>query len=89
MKTFIVLTTDRMIAEFIEANEFEIFDKHIKDDLIYSNKLHSKIIAMLDNYNIEYSDVMLFVYPISNFMDEINSEEIDMSNYFMSYIFVK
>jgi hypothetical protein len=89
MKTFILLTTNRKIAEFIEATEFEIFDKNIKDDLIYSNRLSDKIKTMLDNYDIVYSDDIILVYPISDFMDELNNDEIDIHHYFISYVFVK
>lgn len=78
MKVFVVLSTDRTFVESIEGNVYKIFKPYFKDDGLYLDILYKE----LDNKPVDA------IYPISDFMDMYNNNEIDISVYFIGYIFV-
>ena len=88
--TFIVLfqisdTTDSgKLAESIENSHFEITTNAV-DESIYASKIREEIIKELD-LRFDYDKQMIDVYPITDFMDAFNNEEINDSLYFMSYV---
>jgi hypothetical protein len=90
MKTFIVITKDRQFAEFIESDNIDLFLPVVHDNAIYLPHIKSKLLNMAKEYKFTIViEEDLDVYLISDFMDMINNDDINMSNYFMSYIFVK
>ena len=90
MKTFIVITEDRQFAEFIENDNLDIFLPVVHDNALYLPHIISKLLGMAKEYNFTYiNENNIWVYPISDFMDMINNDDINMSNYFMSYVFIK
>lgn len=87
MKTFIVLTHDRNLAEYIENQVFKIFKPYYKDDILYLEELISIVNKIAKDINIEtdYIDV----FKITDFVDMVNNEELqDFSNLFISYCYV-
>lgn len=89
MKTFVVITEDRKFAEFIENDNMDIFLPVVHDDAVYLPHIKSKLLDTAKEYNFTYiNENNVWVYPISDFMD-MNNDDINMSNYFMSYVFVK
>lgn len=74
--TFIVLIPatgydSRKICESLEARVFT--------DIRYSGEIAA---AIKKEYDVEAD-----VWPITDFMDEFNNENIEQSDYFMSYVF--
>lgn len=94
MKTYIALfdtknTNGRKDAENIEGSKFTLKGSEV-DERNAIPTLEKKIQKKL---NMESED-RVHVYKITDFMDEMNSpgtsmEEINMEDYFMSYIYVK
>ena len=83
MKTFIVLIpvssleSPRNACEQIEGTKFYNEEGLTPDDIL--NKLMVEL-GISTPHNIE-------VWSISDFMDEFNNENIDINNYFMSYVY--
>ena len=43
----------------------------------------------VDNEINDLSDVSYEMYPISDYMDMLNNQEINIENYFVTYIYIK
>lgn len=84
MKTFIIISDSRKFSNHIENHVFNIFDSSFHDDIIYTTIIEDNIMHLGFDVPDEFT-----VFPISDFMELMNDEEINMSNYFMSYCFVK
>ena len=88
-KTFIVLfdvehTFDgRPLAESIEGENFE-FVNQSNCETISAMEIRDKIIKRLELDEEDKEHVS--VYPITDFMDEFNNEDIDNGSYFMGYV---
>ena len=90
-KTLIVLlsaghTFDaRPLVESIQEHHFEVHNE-TNCETVSAFKVRDKIIELL---KLEEEDLKhISVYPISDFMDEFNNEEVDASSYFMGYVTV-
>lgn len=87
MKTFIILTHDRNLAEYLEKRVFKIFKPYYKDDILYLEELILIInkIAKDNNIETDYIDV----FTASDFIRMVNDEELqDFSELFISYCYV-
>lgn len=74
-------------AGFTEhSQENEINDQVRKDIFTFAGETDTKD---PDEVNAPKGDMDLFIYPMTDFMDDMNDEMIDMDAYFMSYVFVK
>jgi hypothetical protein len=88
-KTFIVLfdvghTFDaRPLAESIEGENFEV-DNQSNCETVSSLRIREQIIKRLELDEEDHEHVS--VYPITDFMDEFNNEDIDADSYFMGYV---
>ena len=88
-KTFIVLfdvghTFDgRPLAESIEGENFEV-DNLSNCETVSSLRIREQIIKRLELDEEDHKHVS--VYPITDFMDEFNNEEIVADSYFMGYV---
>jgi len=88
-KTFIVLfdvghTFDaRKLAESIENENFEV-DNISNCETVSALRIKDQIIEKLelDKGDEKY----VWVYPLTEFMDEFNNEEIDVDDHFMGYV---
>lgn len=86
MKTFIILiplanfTGARKVCEDIENSFFEVESKTNCETVSAYN-----VKTEIDNI-INDEEVQVEVYPITDFMDAFNNQEIDADNYFMSYV---
>tara|TARA_R110000822_G_scaffold32188_1_gene92640 strand:+ start:1057 stop:1326 length:270 start_codon:yes stop_codon:yes gene_type:complete len=88
MKTFVVLipvddslTEPRKACEMIENTKFNVED--FISETITAKHVLKKVMLELGietDHNIE-------VEPITDFMDRFNNEELNVDNYFMSYIY--
>lgn len=87
MKTFIVISNDRKFAEFIQGDNFKLLNQIFKDDILYANLLEKELKNRIINYNFS-SDIEYYIYPISNYMDLYNNNEMQHENNFISYCFV-
>lgn len=87
MKTFIVILKDRKFAEYIENNVYKIFKPYFTDDYLYINELRVILldIAVENKTILDY----LQICNISDFMDMVNNDDINLNEYFISYVFVK
>jgi len=86
METFVILIpievdNARKICEAIENNHLVIpnFNKTVY--------FHDKMWMVLCELGIEETGAI--AYPITNFMDIFNDEEMNANNYFMSYVYVE
>lgn len=87
MKTFIILTHDRKLAEYVQNQIFKIFKPYYKDDILYIEELISILNKIAKDINIEtdYIDV----FTASDFIIMVNDEELqDFSELFISYCYV-
>lgn len=87
MKTFIILTHDRKLAEYVQNQIFKIFKPYYKDDILYIEELISILNKITKDINIEtdYIDV----FTASDFIRMVNDEELqDFSELFISYCYV-
>lgn len=86
MKTFIVLIplennrNARAQCEDIENSHFEVESKTNCETVTAYN-----VKTEIDNI-INDKKVQVEVYPITDFMDDFNNQEIYADNYFMSYV---
>ncbi len=85
MKTFVVLipfknslTNPREACEMIENTKFNIGSPGQATSIDVLNKIMFEL-GIEDSHNIE-------VEPITDFMDRFNDEELNVENYFMSYV---
>lgn len=86
MKTFVVLipfdnslTDPRKACEMIENTKFNIGGSIQATAIDVLNKIIFEL-GVEDSHNIE-------VEPITDFMDRFNDEELNVDNYFMSYVY--
>ena len=86
MKTFIVLIPvensliePRKACEIIEGTRFDVNGSAQATALDVLNKIMLEL-GVKDSHNIE-------VEPITEFMDRFNDEELNMDDYFMSYVY--
>ena len=87
MKTFIVISTDRKFAEFIEGDKFNILNHFFKDDILYVALLEKELKNRILNYNFSTS-IQYNIYPISDYMDLINNNELSDGYNYISYCFI-
>jgi hypothetical protein len=88
MQTYIVLSkirsnnNARSFSENIESMEikFPNESKHL-DEIILASRISKYITDRFDIMDI-------LVYPISDYMDELNSMNIDMNSYYFSYVYL-
>jgi len=88
-KTFIVLFNvdyiydSRRLAESIENQHFEI-EKQSNCETVSALKIREAIINKLEieDENKEF----VSVYPLTDFMDDFNNEDLNADLYFMSYV---
>lgn len=85
MRTFIVLipvinslTEPRRSCEMIENIKFNIGGSVQATAIDVLNKIMFEL-GIEDNHNIE-------VEPITDFMDRFNNQELEVENYFISYV---
>ena len=85
MRTFIVLipvinslTEPRRSCEMIESIKFNIGGSVQATAIDVLNKIMFEL-GIEDNHNIE-------VEPITDFMDRFNNQELEVENYFISYV---
>jgi hypothetical protein len=88
MKLFVVLLQDRKFAEFIESDVYQIFIPVVHDVAVYLPHVKSKLINLSKEYEYNIPDDEIEVYPISDFMDMVNCDDINLSNYFITYVYV-
>lgn len=89
MKTYIVLSrirsnnNARSFSENIESMEinFPSEFQHL-DETLLANRISKYITDRFDIMDI-------VVYPISDYMDEINNNSINMNSYYFSYVYLK
>jgi hypothetical protein len=86
MKTFIIITDNRKFAEYIENNCYGINIPVVNDDYVYLSHIESKLLELKKEFDLEVN--FINIYTISDFIDLINNNEIDISNYYMSYVSV-
>ena len=86
METFVVLipvdnslTEPRKACEMIENTKFNIGGSVQATAIDVLNKIMVEL-GVEDSHNIE-------VEPITDFMDRFNDEELNVDNYFMSYVY--
>ena len=86
MKTFVVLipvndslTKPRKACEMIENTKFNIGGVVEATSIDVRNKIMFEL-GIEDSHNIE-------VEPITDFMDRFNDEELNVDDYFMSYVY--
>lgn len=86
MKTFVVLipinnslTEPRKTCEMIENTKFNIGGTVQATSIDVLNKIMFEL-GVENSHNIE-------VEPITDFMDRFNDEELNVDNYFMSYVY--
>jgi hypothetical protein len=88
-KTFIVLfnvghpLADRPLAESIENEHFDV-ENQSNCETVSAFKIRDAIIKELNLSEEDKEHVS--VYPITDFMDEFNNQEIDADSYFMTYV---
>lgn len=88
-KTFIILIAvadnndARKQCEAIENSIFHAFGKYP------DSNVHAKMIHKALKMKFELDDAEIIVYPISDFMDACNNDDITTENYFMSYVTVE
>lgn len=86
MKTFIILIP---LANFIDARKIceEIENSHFEVESKTNCETVTAYNVKTEIYNIiNYKGVQIEVYPITDFMDDFNNQEIYADNYFMSYV---
>lgn len=89
METYIVLTeirtnnNARYFSENIESMEITFPNefRHL-DETLLANRISKYITDRFDIMDI-------LVYPISDFMNEINNNSINMNSYYFSYVYLK
>lgn len=86
MRTFIVLMPvgdfigeQRRACELIEGTKFNIGGSSQATAIDVLNKVIQKL-GLSESHNVE-------VESITDFMDRFNDEELDVDNYFMSYVY--
>jgi hypothetical protein len=86
METFVVLipvddslTEPRRACEMIENTKFNIGGSVKPTAIDVLNKIMFEL-GIETTHNIE-------VEPITDFMDRLNNEELNVDNYFMSYVY--
>ena len=77
MEAFIILTAIGG-ENFSERKECELIENSIYETISQMKK------CVHEFFSCEVS-----IYPITDFMDAFNDEEIEQSEWFMSYVFVK
>ena len=77
MEAFIILTAIGG-ENFSERKECELIENSIYETISQMKK------CVREFFSCEVS-----IYPITDFMDAFNDEEIEQSEWFMSYVFVK
>jgi hypothetical protein len=83
MKTFIVVTDNRYLAEFIMGDDITIEKNSVKDF-----DVKNSIFKLLKNYNMD-TPSLLEVYPIKDYFNSINNNIIDTKLNYISFINVK
>lgn len=90
MKTYIVLSlirtnknNARYFSENIESMEINFPNEfqHL-DETLLANRISKHITDRFDIMDI-------LVYPISDYMDELNNQNINMNSYYFSYVYLK
>jgi len=88
-KIFVVLFSvghsfdGRPLAESIENHHFEV-ENQSNCEFASALKIRGAIIKELDLS--EEDEEFVMVYPITDFMDEFNNQEINTDSYFMGYV---
>lgn len=79
MKTIIVLISvdyhnARKLCEYIEDQQIEDFENSVE-------------FAEINQIQIEEKRELYITYPLTDFMDACNNEEINLNNWFISYVY--
>ena len=83
MKTFVIVTNNRYLAEFIMNDDLTIEKKSVKD-----LDIKNAILKLLKNYSMDIPS-LLEVYPIKDYFNSINNNIIDTKLNYISFINVK
>jgi hypothetical protein len=83
MRTYIIITSDKTVAKFIQGNEFNLNNSLSNDD----NLIKDKIINLLNIYNFIIPDI-LTVYTIDDYTNFVNEFKEYIGNNYLTYIYI-
>jgi hypothetical protein len=83
MRTYIIITSDKTVAKFIQGNEFNLNNSLSNDD----NLIKDKIINLLNIYNFIIPDI-LTVYTIDDYTNFVNEFKEHIGNNYLTYIYI-